>query len=115
MSTAAIQYDNFKKQVAEKGKVFSFTNDGEYLAYPVRDHEVIPFWSSRRRAEFVQNLHPEYQRYEITEMCLDEFIKWLPQLAEEGIHIGTNWSGERLVGYDVATQELQMGIESWLN
>ena len=115
MSTVALQYDKFKQQVAEEGKVFTFTIEGEYLVFPVRGQEVIPFWSSRRRAVMVQKSHQEYQRYEITEMGLDEFIQWFPKLAKEGIYIGTNWSGNRLEGYDVSTQELQAGIEYWMN
>jgi hypothetical protein len=115
MSTAALQYNKFKQQVAEEGKVFTFTIEGEYLVFPVRGQEVIPFWSSRRRTAMVQKSHQQYQRYEITEMGLDEFIEWFPKLAKEGIYIGTNWSGNRLEGYDVSTQELQKGIEYWLN
>ena len=115
MGTAALQYDKFKQQVAEEGKVFTFTSEGEYLVFPVRGKEVSPFWSSRRRMVTVQKSHQQYQRYEITEMGRDEFIQWFPQLAKEGIHIGTNWSGKRLVGYDVSTQDLQAGIEYWMN
>lgn len=115
MSTAALQYNKFKQQVAEEGRVFTFTIEGEYLVFPVRGQEVIPFWSSRRRAATVQKSHQQYQRYEITEMSLDEFIQWFPKLADEGICIGTNWSGARLEGYDVSTQDLQAGIEYWLN
>ena len=115
MSTAALHYDKFKQQVAEERKVFTFTSEGEYLVFPVRGQEVIPFWSSRRRIVTVQKSHREYQRYEITEMGLDEFIHWFPKLAKEEIYIGTNWSGNRLEGYDVSTQELQAGIEYWMN
>ena len=115
MSTAAELYDKFKKQTAQESKVFTFTNEGKDLVYPVRGKEVIPFWSSRRRAATVQKSHEQYRRYEITEMSLDEFIQWLPSLAKQGIHIGTNWSGEHLVGYDVPTHELQAGIEYWMN
>ena len=48
-------------------------------------------------------------------MGLDEFIEWFPKLTKEGIFIGTNWSGKRLEGYDVSTQDLQAGIEYWMN
>ena len=115
MSVAALQYDKFKKQVAKQGKVFTFTVNGEYLVFPIHKHEVMPFWSSRRRMASVQKLHSQYQKYKISEMCLDEFFRWLPKLAEAGIHIGANWSGERLVGYDVSSQDLRAGIEYWIN
>ena len=113
-STAALQYDEFKRQVAEERKVFTFTNVGKYLAYPVRGHEVIPFWSSHSRIVTVKKSHSQYQRYEITEMGLDEFIQWFPQLAAEGIHIGINWSGKRLIGYDISIQHLKAAIEYWM-
>ena len=83
--------------------------------YPVDGREVIPFWSSRRRIEAIQKSFPKYQGYEITEMSLADFLQWLPRLTEEGIHIGTNWSGKRLVGYDVSVQDLLAGLEFWIN
>src|SRR6516165_486887 len=92
MSIAAPQYDKFKRQVVEDGKVFTFTSGGEFLVFKVRDHEVVPFWSSRSRLTTIQKAFPKYQPYDITEMKLDEFVRWLPDLEDEGICVGTNWS-----------------------
>src|SRR5262249_48141309 len=105
MSAAASQYDKFKRQAVQDGKVFTFTNKGEYLVYKVDQREVIPFWSSRTRLEAITKTFPKYRQYDISEMSLHDFIQWLPSLAKESIHIGTNWSGKRLVGYDVAAQD----------
>lgn len=101
--------------MAKEGKVFTFTEQGDYLMFPVGEQEVIPFWSSHSRMEAVQKMHPKYVQFEISEMSLDEFMKWLPELEKDGIHIGVNWAGKRLIGYDVAAPQLQAGIEYWLN
>lgn len=115
MSNAASQYSQFKKQVVQEGQVFTFTSQGEYLVYLVEGREVIPFWSSRRRLETIRKSFPKYQHYEISEMSLADFLQWLPRLEEQGIHIGTNWSGQRLIGYDVSVQDLIFGLQYWMN
>jgi hypothetical protein len=114
MSIAAAQFSQFKEQAVREGKVFTFTNGGEYLVFSVDGKEVIPFWSSQRRTETIQKSFPKYRAYEITEMSLAEFLQWLPQLSQEQIHIGTNWSGKRLVGYDVSAQHLLAGLDYWM-
>src|SRR5205085_8155034 len=115
MSVAAAQLSRFKEQVVRGGTVFTFTDNGEYLVYPVDGREVIPSWSSRRRMETIRKSFPKYHGYEITEISLADFLQRLPRLAEEGAHIGTNWSGKRLTGYDVSVQDLLAGLEYWLN
>jgi hypothetical protein len=115
MSVAAAQYAKFREQVAADGKVYTFTEDGEYLVYPVHGREVIPFWSSRSRLEKIQERVPKYQRYDFREMPLPEFLRWLPELGEQNIHIGVNWSGERLTGYDVSVKDLLAALEYEMN
>lgn len=114
MTVAAAHYDKFKEQAVEDGRVFTFTADGDYLIFPVGRHEVIPFWSSRSRMEKVQAEHPKYLQYQIKEMALAEFVDWLPNLASDGVRVGTNWSGKRLTGYDVETSDLLAGLRYWL-
>jgi hypothetical protein len=106
MSAAASQYAAFREQVARGRKAFTFTNGGEFLIYPVGGREVLPFWSSRSRLQVVQERFPNYRKYDITEMDLEELLRWLPELEKQGIHIGANWSGERLTGYDIRPSEL---------
>ncbi len=114
VSVAAAQYAKFREQVAREGKVFTFTEGGDYLVFDIRGQEVVPFWSSRGRLVAVQKRLAKYRKYEICEMELREFLEWLPELAEQRIHIGVNWSGERLTGYEVSPGDLRVGIEYWL-
>lgn len=114
MSISAAQYAKFNSEVAETGKAYTFTAKDELLIYPVRGQDVVPFWSSRSRLEKIQSVHPKYQRYEIAEYSLPEFKSWLIQLEEENIHVGVNWSGERLTGYNVAVPELRAALEHQL-
>ncbi len=115
MSIAAAQYDKFKKQIIKEGKVYSFTQDDEYLVYPMADKEVIPFWSSKDRLQQIQERYPKYQGYAITELTFDEFYKWLPTLKDDNVSIGVNWSGERLIGYDVDADELVKSLDYFRN
>ena len=113
VSIAAAQYDRFKRQVVTEGVVYTFTSEDEFLVFPVGGHEVIPFWSSRSRLLRVQTLHPKYLAYQHREMPIEEFIAWLPELGTQGLHVGVNWSGRRLVGYDVSASDLASGLEYW--
>jgi hypothetical protein len=76
---------------------------------------VLPFWSSRSRLQVVQERFPNYRKYDITEMDLEELLRWLPELEKQGIHIGANWSGERLTGYDIRPSELSQALRHELD
>jgi len=41
MSAAASQYDAFKKQVVEKGRAFTFQENGQILVFPVADKNAV--------------------------------------------------------------------------
>jgi hypothetical protein len=63
----------------------------------------------------VQKAHPKYAKYAIQELPLAEFLdKTLSQLGEENIRVGVNWSGKRLVGYDIPVEDLRRNIGNWL-
>ena len=58
---------------------------------------------------------PEYAHYTIHEKTFSEFYEQtLPWLEEQRIHIGVNWSGERLRGYDVSVSDLRASLEYWM-
>ncbi|TDM08086.1 MAG: hypothetical protein C4K60_00805 [Ideonella sp. MAG2] len=115
MSIAAAQASKFFEQVATERLVFTFTEADEFLVFPVGGNEVVPFWSSRARLEKIQTTHPKYAKFSITQMSLDEFLaKTLPDLEEESIHVGVNWSGSRLVGYDEDVASVRRNLEYWL-
>lgn len=110
MSIAAAQYDQFQAQVADGERVFTFTDDGELLVYPVRSGETVPFWSSRSRLERIQHQFPKYRQWEITELALAEFWSRLDQLEREQLQVGINWSGKNLTGYNVSAAALRSAL-----
>ena len=112
MTIAAAQYARFRREAVAKGRVYTFTHEGDYLVFRIGEHDVVPFWSSESRLRRVQAQHPKYAAYSIESMSLREFLDWLPEIREEGIHIGVNWSGSRLIGYDVSTEDLAAALEA---
>jgi hypothetical protein len=64
----------------------------------------------------VQADHPKYGKYTISEIPLQEFLtSTLALLQEENIHVGTNWAGAKLVGYDSPPDDIRRNIEYQLN
>ena len=115
MSISAAQASEFYEQVVRNGRVFTLQSPEGFLVFSIRDIEVIPFWSSRSRVERIQSTMPEYAHYSIHEKPFAEFYEeTLPWLAEQHIHIGVNWSGERLSGYDVSVSDLRANLEYWM-
>ena len=116
MSAASSQASAFYEQVARGGAVFTFTAEGDYLVFPVRGKEVVPFWSSRSRMLNVQKEHPKYAGYSISEESLADFLgSTMALFDKERICIGVNWSGAKLVGYDIEPEDLRRNIAYWVN
>ncbi len=38
----------------------------------------------------------------------------LPQLAEENLHVGVNWSGPQLTAYDYSVSDLKRNLDYWI-
>ena len=115
MSVAAAQAQKFYEQVAADRRVFTFLSEGSFLVFPVGGAEVVPFWSSASRLQRVQEFHAKYRAYETDEIPLADFLeKTLPLLETERIHVGANWSGERLTGYDLTVADLRRNLDYWL-
>jgi hypothetical protein len=115
MTIAAAQYDKFKEQIVTGERVFAFTDAGDLLVYPIEGSETVPFWSSRERLETIQQRLPKYRKWEITEMSFTDFWRRLDKLEREKIQVGTNWSGARLLGYNVPIAELRVGLLYWID
>jgi len=114
MSTAALRANAFYVQVAKDRAVFSFSDEDSMLVFRIGNQDVRPFWSSRSRIEKVQAEHPKYAAFIIDEVPLDRFLQRTLQLLDEGkIHIGVNWSGARLTGYDISPKDLRRNIVYW--
>ena len=115
MSISAAHYDKFREQVVTDERVFTFTDRGELLVYPIHSGEAVPFWSSRSRLEVIQKRLPKYRQWEITELSFIEFWSRLRELEQEGVQVGVNWSGERLIGYNVSIPDLRAGLKYWID
>ena len=114
MSVSAAQATTFYEQAVRDGRVFTFEAPDGLLVFLIRDVEVVPFWSSRGRLDKIQKEKPKYASYGIQETPFDEFYsKTLPWLEEQGIHIGVNWSGESLTGYDLSVSDLRANLDYW--
>lgn len=114
MIQAASQASAFYEQVARSGSVFTLLDDGHFLVFPIGKIEVVPFWSTRSRVEIVQKNHPKYRAWDCDQSGLDVFLeRTLPDLEREGIHVGVNWSGARLTGYDLAVADLRKNLAYW--
>ena len=99
--------DEFVTTVAQGGVAFTFLAGNDYPIFTMHDAEVMPFWSSRKLAEQVQRDHPEYRNFKIARIEFDQFHQAiLPEMAEQGVLIGVNWSGRVLMGFDQSAEEL---------
>jgi hypothetical protein len=115
MSVSAAQSDKFKEQVVTEERAFTVRDDGQLLVYRVGSGEAVPFWSSRSRVETIQKRFPKYRRWQISELSLADFWRCLHNLERDGIHVGVNWSGQQLTGFDVSVAELRAGLGYWLD
>jgi hypothetical protein len=113
MSQAASQYAAFAGVVAANRKVWTVIDDGGYPAPKTPDGKrAQPFWSSPSRVEHIIATVPAYAGFRPVEFSWEQFRdEWLPDLESEGLLIGTNWSGPRAVGYDIAPKDVLARIE----
>ena len=99
--------DEFVSTVAQQGEAFTFLTGEDYPIFTMHEAEVMPFWSSRKLAEQVQRDHAEYREFKIARVEFDRLHQTiLPEMAEQGVLIGVNWSGKELMGFDQSADEL---------
>jgi hypothetical protein len=114
MSQAASQASAFYEEVASSRSAFTLLDHGNFLVFPLHGVEVVPFWSSRARVARVHKDHSKYRSFDCDEIDLDALVaRTLPDLEREGIHIGVNWSGARLTGYDVSVADFLKNLAYW--
>jgi hypothetical protein len=65
-----------------------------------------PYWSSKSRARRAADIWGAGLR--VVSTSLESWsTEDLPELADEGLRIGINWTGARLVGWDFTVAEVQ--------
>jgi len=114
VSQAASQAAAFYRQAVEKGAVWTVRDEGGYPAPKNRKgNRAQPFWSSRERVERIIKTVPAYASFEPVEITLTAFLeKWVPALERDGFRIGVNWSGPRVVGYDMEPHVVKSAVEA---
>jgi hypothetical protein len=72
---------------------------------------VMPFWSTRSRAQRIIDTVPAYAGFVPRSLSLQAFEdRWLPGLQRDGLLVGINWSGARATGYEVGPET----VAGWL-
>jgi hypothetical protein len=116
MSQAASQASAFYRDVAKTRLVWTICDEGGYPAPKTSSGQrAQPFWSSLSRVEKIIKTVPAYAGFKPVEISWDEFCsKWIPELTQDGLLVGVNWSGKGAVGYDMEAERLRWHVEAIL-
>ena len=114
MSIAAAQADAFFREVQLRGEVWSICDE---LGFPTSTNAsgetAMPFWSMESRALKVIDNVVSYREFKVERISLDKFIEnWLTGLAKDGLFVGINWSGGKVMGYDMHPDEVAKRLNS---
>ena len=114
MTTSAAQAAAFYDEALRTGAVWTISDDGGHPAPRTSDgSRALPFWSLRSRAESVVANVPAYASFSVGEVPLDEFReRWLPELEDDGLRVGLNWSGARATGYDLTPRDVERNLSA---
>ena len=76
----------------------------------------MPFWSSLSRVQKAIQDVPAYNVFEPEELSWNEFIdEWAPDLSENGLLIGVNWSGENATGYNLEPEDVITKVSYYID
>ena len=106
---AAANAAAFVAEALRHGEVWAIRDAGGFPA-PTGDAggRVMPFWSTRRRAERVIETVPAYGGFEPEALPLHVFRqRWLPGLERDGLKVGLNWAGAWATGYDLTPSNVE--------
>ncbi|MFD4960405.1 DUF2750 domain-containing protein [Microbacterium sp. NPDC058389] len=117
MSVSAAQSSAFFTEVPLHGEVFAIRDDGGFPAPKNRSGaRAMPFWSRESRARKIIENVSAYQHFIPVRLTLAEFRdKWIPDLSQDGLQIGANWSGLGATGYDFTPAEVLAGLDARLH
>ena len=103
--------EEFVATVVERGEAFTFQTGEDYPIFPMHGAEVMPFWSTRDLAKQVKSEHAEYSEFRIARVDFEQFFHAiLPEMAEQSVLIGLNWSGSDLLGFDQSAEDLMAAM-----
>ena len=117
MSQASSQAWAFYREVAKTRVVWAIRDDGGFPSpMSVSGQRAMPFWSSKSRAQRIIENAPAYAGFTPVEIGWSEFVeRWIPGLEKDGLLAGVNWSGPRVLGYDLRPTELREAVEAVAN
>ncbi|MFF4881271.1 DUF2750 domain-containing protein [Streptomyces nigra] len=106
MSQSGSQAAAFFRDVSRSGVVWLVRDDvGSPTHLSVDGTRSLPFWSSSPRAQRAAKVWGHGLR--VASMALDTWCDCvLPDVARDGLVIGINWSGPRLVGWSFTPEEV---------
>lgn len=106
MSTSGAQAAAFFREVAEHRTVWWVRDDdGSPVPVTSSGERAFPYWSSQARAQRAAAIWgPQFRAVSTP---LDRWrTDALPDLAQDGLRVGINWSGPRLTGWDFTVDEV---------
>lgn len=112
------RHERFIERIIENEIVWGLKlkNEDSWAVAPSNEYEdalVMVFWSDRAHAQ--RCAEEEWSEYEPTEIPLELFLKnWLTGLEEDGLLVGSNWSGD-LIGFELEPIELLNEIINKMN
>lgn len=103
MSLSSLNWDAFAREVVINQKVWTVRDEKGFIAPSNADNvRAMPFWSTRNRIDNVIKNAPNYSHFEIHEISLGEFKeRWLKGMQTDNLLVGVNWSGRRVIGFDI--------------
>jgi hypothetical protein len=106
MSQSGAQAAAFFRDVTRSGVVWFVRDDaGSPAPKTSSGQRAAPYWSSRARAERAAKIWGAGLRPESSSLSRWREVE-LPDLARDGLRVGINWSGPRLVGWDFTVAEV---------
>jgi len=108
MSNSGKQAHDFYADVINNNKVWTIKdNNGDVIFVSSRGTKIQPFWSKLTRIQKIIKSIPQYCNFEPVEVQWNEFeYELAPKLKEKNIHVGVNWSGKNLTGFDMPVFQL---------
>jgi hypothetical protein len=72
-----------------------------------------PFWSSERRVRRIVSMVPAYAGFQPHRIPLEEWRqRWVADFERDGLLMGINWSGPRVIGWDFKPHEVVARLDA---
>lgn len=98
----------FFEETVQQKKVWTIANEeGAPIANNDEGESIMPFWSTKTKADKIINIVPAYRNYQVQEIPLEDFLNnWIYRLKKDNLLIGINWCGKGLIGHEMLPNEV---------